>query len=131
MPITVDDVSAPAKCRTLIVEDDRDSREMMCQLLTMIGHECHAVATVAEALAALTEFQPECLLLDLMLPDGMGTAVLHRIREMNLPIRVAVVTAIYEPENIPIIKRLKPDAIFAKPIDFSALRAWLDGSRPD
>jgi PleD family two-component response regulator len=67
--------------RVLIVEDDRsqakfcDSILRHCGMLTCICEDAGRVA------AALNEFKPDLVLLDLYLPEGNGIEIAQRIRE--------------------------------------------------
>jgi CheY-like chemotaxis protein len=117
-----------AKRRTLIVEDDRVSRTALVKILEQMGHEMDTAVTVAEGLSKLGQ-SPECVLLDLMLPDGSGVALLERIRRDALPIRVAVTTGTSDREMLEAVKRLKPDALFLKPLHLPDIARWL--ARPD
>ena len=112
--------------RTLIVEDDRVSRRAMELLIAALGHETRSAATVAEALEQLAGWAPDCLVLDLMLPDGLGTAVLQRVRAAGLPVRVAVATGAHGP-LVDEAEALRPDVLLRKPMDPARLAAWLDG----
>jgi CheY-like chemotaxis protein len=56
----------------LLVEDDRDSREMYALALAMAGFETAEASTVVEARAAAVELRPDVLVTDLTLPDGDG-----------------------------------------------------------
>ena len=114
-------------CRTLIVEDDRDSCEALALMLRRLGHEVECAENAGEALVRLEEWGPQCVLLDLMLPDASGGLILRKIRHEKLPIRVAVITA--AGSGSPALKYAlgwEPDGVFPKPIDFAALRKWLD-----
>jgi CheY-like chemotaxis protein len=95
------------------------------KVLSLLGHEAVAVSTVAEALVQLKETKPDCLILDLILPDDNGLTVLRSLRNEGLPIKVAVVTAIQGARELNEVKRLAPDAIFQKPIDVMSLAGWL------
>ena len=112
--------------RVLIVEDHDDSREALEQLCRRTGHTCMAAGNRAEALAMLIRRPPDVLVLDLMLPDGSGVELLRVVRTHHFRVRVAVVTAASDPQLLAEAKRLKPDALFRKPVDFATLRAWLD-----
>ena len=110
--------------RVLIVEDDADSRDALMELCRRAGHTCLASSTQAEALAMLVHRAPDVILLDLMLPGGNGAEVLRVVRDHNLPTRVALVTAA-DSTMIDEVQRLKPDAVFRKPLDFVKVGAWL------
>src|SRR5690242_355064 len=116
--------AAKTKCRTLIVEDDPASREMLSRLLRITGHETLTAGDASAAIAEATANQPQCVVLDLMLPDRSGTEVLRVIRERHLPIKVAVYTAAADPHRFPGLAELKPDAIFEKGKDLAKLRTW-------
>lgn len=109
----------------LVVEDDRDSREALVRLLRHKGYTVVAAATATAGIAEIIQKQPDRLVLDLMLPDVNGVEVLRVIRQSSWPIRVAVVTATHEPRSFPGLMALRPDVIFAKPLDFGALNDWL------
>jgi CheY-like chemotaxis protein len=116
------------KRKTLIVEDDRVSRTALVKILEQMGHELETAVTVAEGLAKLS-LGPEYVLLDLMLPDGSGVAVLEQIRRDSLPIKVAVTTGTSDREMLEAVNRLKPDALFLKPLHLPDIARWL--ARPD
>lgn len=56
--------------------------------------------TVAETLAAIEQLQPEVLLLDVRLPDGLGFEVCRHIRERDLETRVLILTSYADDETI-------------------------------
>ncbi|MFE3326948.1 response regulator [Streptomyces sp. NPDC059176] len=73
--------------RVLLVEDDPSVREGVELGLRRRGHEVRSAATGEAGLAALGEFRPDLVLLDLMLPGMNGVQVCRRIRESSqLPI---------------------------------------------
>ena len=117
---------APEPRRVLIVEDDEDGREALVRLCRRTGHDCSAAPNRAEALAMIVSRPPDAIVLDLMLPDGSGIEVLRVVREHAFPVRVAVVTAASNPALLAEARRLRPDALFRKPVSLHDLRAWLD-----
>ncbi|WNI21390.1 response regulator transcription factor [Streptomyces sp. ITFR-16] len=73
--------------RVLLIEDDPSVREGVELGLRRRGHEMRTVGTGEAGLAALTEFRPDLVLLDLMLPGMNGVQVCRRIRETSqLPV---------------------------------------------
>ena len=115
-------------CHTLVVEDDPLGRDSLRAILQRLGHSVSVTSSLAGAFHELRPDAPEmpqCLLLDLMLPDGSGVELLRRIREDQLPIRVAVMTGQFDPPTIDRVKSFEPEALFYKPLDVPKLAAWL------
>lgn len=111
-------------CKTLVVEDDHASCTAIVRMLQRSGFEVDCALTLFDAFVKLDR-DPECVVLDLMLPDGNGVDVLRKIRTENMPMRVAVVTAMVDPAILREVQRLGPDVFFPKPLDFVELRDWL------
>jgi len=106
--------------RILIVEDHAPTRNLLRSILARKGHEVTVAETMAEGLALL-EFLPDCVVLDLDLPDGPGETVLRRVREQNLSIRVAVSSGCDDATRWGIVRALDPDAVLMKPIQVADL----------
>jgi len=103
----------------------------MRALLTRWSYEVGSCSTTAEAIELIARTLPNCLILDLMLPDVNGIEVLRAIRRRELPIRVAVVTAHQDPQLMRDVRELRPDVVLRKPIELSELRRWLDSVERD
>jgi carbon storage regulator CsrA len=75
-------VPPPAKkCRTLVVEDDTNERELLAGLLAMNGCECRTAADGQEALDFLSSNQrPDFVLMDVWMPRCDGRQALRAIR---------------------------------------------------
>jgi len=66
----------------LIIDDEPNIRRMVSALLTSEGFEVRDAADGAGGIARADEFEPDLVLLDLMIPGAMdGMAVLERLRE--------------------------------------------------
>jgi CheY-like chemotaxis protein len=63
---------SPACLRILVVEDDLDSQQMLCELLNVLGHQSMAASDAETALAALAEEAYDVLLTDVGLPGKSG-----------------------------------------------------------
>ena len=120
----------PRKSRILIVEDEPSFREALVRLLTRLGHEVRPAGTAREAFTQLAEWQPTSMILDLVLPDENGISILRKIRQENLPVRVAVVSGLSTTEDNPQFAQLKPDIYFTKPVDVITLAGWLGAAPP-
>ena len=66
--------------RVLVVEDNGDSRELLCELLEQAGFECRAAESGVAALDLAAEFRPDIAILDLGLPGMDGFEVARRLR---------------------------------------------------
>ncbi|AGW94926.1 ATP-binding protein [Ralstonia pickettii] len=67
--------------RVLVVDDNADSADSMAELLSLLGHEARAAHGGQQALAVAGEFRPDCVLLDLEMPDMSGYEVLQAMRQ--------------------------------------------------
>ena len=68
--------------RILVVDDNVDAAISLAMLLELEGHETRVAHTGAEALAAMAEFSPNYVFLDIGLPDLSGYEVARRMRAM-------------------------------------------------
>ncbi len=70
----------------LIVEDERDIRELLRRYLERAGHSVLSTGTGAEALLLLASASPDLVLLDLGLPDIDGLEVLDTATVMGVAV---------------------------------------------
>lgn len=75
--------------RILVVEDDRDLRELMRASLSVEGFDVQTAVSLSEAAALVRNDPPDVILLDLGLPDGDGAELVQEVRRKHsLPILV-------------------------------------------
>jgi DNA-binding NarL/FixJ family response regulator len=74
--------------------------------------------SVAQGLSLL-EPAPHCIILDLMLPDGGGEALLRQVRARCPDTRVAVCSGIDDPWRLETVRGLRPDLLLCKPYDLA------------
>ena len=79
--------------RLLIVEDDPVLSDGLGVGLGLSGFTVDAVATLADARAALREAEFSGVVLDVMLPDGFGTQLLAEMRAEENMLPVLLLTA--------------------------------------
>lgn len=74
----------------LIVDDERDIRELVAGVLSDEGYECRTAADSTSALAAIDERRPSLVLLDVWLHgspmDGLEVLDAIKLREPDLPV---------------------------------------------
>jgi two-component system phosphate regulon response regulator PhoB len=71
---------AHAERKVLVVEDEPDIRELLTYNFEAAGFTVRATEKGLDGLTEAQTFQPDVILLDLMLPDIPGTEVCRRIR---------------------------------------------------
>ena len=101
--------------RILVVEDDDTLRETLTEILRDEGHEVRAAAHGHEALGQLDGWEPNVILLDLMMPRMDAFAFRTRQRELGIAAgaRIVVVSAARDLESA--VEVLGADAWIAKP----------------
>jgi DNA-binding response OmpR family regulator len=106
------------------VEDDAMLSAALVSLLARRGHHSVAVGTVAAGLAELDG--QGFAILDLNLPDGLGTTILEKIRADRRPMRVAVASGTDDVTLLAAAGAYHPDLLLRKPYDVNVLIEWLD-----
>lgn len=76
----------------LLVDDERDFVDTLCERLRARGFDASAVYGGDEALAALRSDGPRVMVLDLKMPGTGGIEVLRRMRELATTTQVIVLT---------------------------------------
>ena len=106
----------------LIVDDDRDSREALGELLRTLGHEVEVAADGCEAITLAMERRPDVVLLDIRLPDLDGHEVARRIRTAADAPGVIALTGSEDEETDPATF----DDYIVKPADPERLRVAVE-----
>jgi signal transduction histidine kinase len=113
--------------RILLVEDNRDGREMLRDLLRSWGHEVAEAGDGLEGLGAMRRQLPDVALVDVGLPRLDGYKLARRVRALPNGERVCLiaVTGYGQPED----RRLAQEAGFnehlVKPVDLQKLERLL------
>ncbi len=69
--------------RILVVEDEESIRESLAFLLVKEGYEVQAIINGSEAFEAFEKFDPDLVLLDIMLPGLSGVEITKKIRQKS------------------------------------------------
>jgi PAS domain S-box-containing protein len=111
--------------RVLIVDDDRESCEVMLETLRGYGASVRAAMSVRDAVDALSGFKADLVLSDIAMPGRDGYAVLSEVRALEATrgrhVPVAAVTAYAHAEDRERAIAAGFDEYLAKPIDPAAL----------
>jgi len=79
--------------RVLVVDDEPSLAELLSSVLRYEGWEVRTAADGSKAVRTVREFQPDAILLDVMLPDFDGIEVLRRVRTILPHVCVLFLTA--------------------------------------
>lgn len=79
--------------KILIVEDEPSLREIMQRALTQERYVVETATNYAEADAKLAAYTYDCILLDIMLPDGNGLDLLGELRALGKRTNVIILSA--------------------------------------
>jgi DNA-binding response OmpR family regulator len=103
----------------LVVDDDASVRAMLGYLLHDEGYDVREAADGVEAVTALTVEAPDCMVLDLMMPNVDGVEVLRRRRAGGFApdTRVLVLTAKTDTKDAVWCWELGADEYLNKPVD--------------
>ena len=69
--------------KVLVVEDDEDSRELMCELLRLAGAQVEGAQSTRDALELFAAFAPDVLVSDIGLPIEDGYALVRKLRALE------------------------------------------------
>lgn len=111
------------KNRILICDDSSTVSRLIKSRLSRLGLETQVVATGKEALAVFPDFKPHLLILDIILPDINGAAVLQEIRRMEeeKQVKVILISVKNLGENAQLLHELGYDDFIKKPISLERL----------
>jgi two-component system phosphate regulon response regulator PhoB len=114
-----------AKPRILVVEDDADLRKILRLQLTSLGYEILESENGELGFAMLQAEQPDCVILDLMMPVMDGFGFLKRARCLNQfqGTPILILTASEDERNRIRGFQYQADAYMSKPYDLDALSA--------
>ena len=111
----------PAIC-ALIVDDERDIRELLVLTLGRMGIKCDTASSLHDARALLRHNQYALCLTDMRLSDGSGIELVQEISQLYSQTPVAMITAFGNQEAA--VGALKAGAFdfVSKPVDLAVLR---------
>jgi len=114
--------------RILVVEDHKDTREVLTGLLTRWGYIVSAADTLKGGLNVLESEPPvDVILSDIALPDGTGYALVAEARRRGNRALAIALSGYSYPSDVEIAKLTGFDHHLSKPCDCHYLRTILEG----
>jgi signal transduction histidine kinase len=113
------------KNEILLVDDEKDIREILCLALVDMGYTVRQAKNGVEALRIFKEAQPPLVLTDIKMPGMDGIELLQKIKRENPEVEVVMITGHGDMDLA--IKSLKFEAtdFITKPINVDALEISL------
>lgn len=109
--------------KILIVEDEPSLRELIQRSLEKERYVVEAAADFNSALCKIEDYDYDCVLLDIMLPDGNGLNLLERLKAMHKRENVIIISAKDSLEDKVLGLELGADDYLPKPFHLAELNA--------
>ena len=123
--------AAPSPRRIVLVEDSRDSRDMLRFLLEHAGHEVHEAEDGPRGVEAIVAVKPDIALVDVGLPGIDGYEVARRVRaQVGAGVRLVALTGYGLPDDHRRSQEAGFDAHLVKPVDPARLAALIAAPKP-
>lgn len=105
----------------LIAEDDRDSAEMLQEMLTMQGYRVEVVGVARATIGAIASKRFDAVILDLTMPGMSTDELVTEIVRLERSSPLVVFSARPEFEVAMMASRLNAEAVLRKPVDMDEL----------
>ncbi|MCX8534079.1 response regulator transcription factor [Chryseobacterium luquanense] len=79
--------------KVLIIEDERDLAKSISEYLSEENYLCEFASTFCQAMDKINTYEYDCIVLDIMLPDGNGLDILEELKKQNKQDGVIIVSA--------------------------------------
>ena len=79
--------------KLLVVEDETELLDVIQQSLEKQSYIVETASTFADAMEKIVSFEYDCILLDIMLPDGSGLQLLDELKKINRSNNVIIISA--------------------------------------
>ena len=109
--------------KILIIEDEKDLREVMTRSLEKERFVVETAADYSTALQKINDYDYDCILLDIMLPGGSGLSILEELKKLKKRESVIIVSAKDSIEDKVTGLDLGADDYLAKPFHLAELHA--------
>jgi len=106
-----------------VVDDDADVRVALTRLVSSAGFAVETFASGAEFLRSIEDHEPDCVVLDLHMPDMSGFDVQGALADGHAAVPVVIITGHDTPEARARAIQLGAKVYLRKPVNDEALLA--------
>lgn len=112
----------------LVIEDNHAILDVITLILQSEAYKVTGLNKSGGMMAHITEFKPDLIIMDIMLPDGDGRELLKQLRSdlSTEHIPVLMISARYTEQNVE-HGEYKPNGFLAKPFDIDELLDRIEG----
>jgi DNA-binding response OmpR family regulator len=107
--------------RILVVDDEPDLVTILTKYFTDAGYTVDAASHGGDALIAVSQYQPDVVVLDVIMEGLSGVQVLQRIRSLDPAIRVIMITGSTDASLKPTTMSMGAFAYVSKPVSLQHL----------
>src|SRR5262249_2482580 len=115
-----------ARHRIAVVDDDHSVRKALCRLLRSVDLDGEAYGSGKEFLQALRSSMPDCLVLDLRMPDMTGLELRRHLTDSGVQLPTIMITGHDEPGARAECMAAGASRYLRKPLDDKALLKAID-----
>ncbi|NAW51521.1 response regulator [Elizabethkingia argentiflava] len=109
--------------KILIIEDEKELAESISEYLSEENYLCSFASNVRQALEKIQHYYYDCIILDIMLPDGNGLEILQVLKKQHKQDGIIIVSAKNAVEDRVRGLHLGADDYLTKPFHLSELMA--------
>lgn len=109
--------------KILIIEDETELAKSIAEYLSGENYLCEFAVNFREAMNKIEMFQYDCIILDIMLPDGNGLKILEELKNQNKQDGVIIVSAKNALDDKIVGLQMGADDYLTKPFHLSELMA--------
>jgi CheY-like chemotaxis protein len=108
--------------KILVVDDDQESRNLLCEVLEANGYSVDAVADGAAAREALSrDSEQRIIIADLQMPNETGLDLLRSLRQQNMKHELILMSSFFSGRAREAARELRAHALLDKPFRLSEL----------
>ncbi|MCB9099209.1 MAG: response regulator [Anaerolineales bacterium] len=113
--------------RVLYVEDEKDLREPISQMLEILGYEVDCAINGAEGVEKAESWQPDFILMDIRMPKVDGFEATRRLRSnpITQKIPIFMLSAYDDAKTRASCREVGADGFLAKPADIEKIDATI------
>lgn len=115
--------------RILVIDDDRIVRETLKVILTQGRHEFHFANDGRQGLAAFTEYKPDLVITDILMPEKEGIETIRDIRRLAAKVPIIAISGGGRVGNmsfLQVAEQFGANRAFAKPFEPKELLQAID-----